>query len=258
MMESTRELYDASIRTAPSHELYWPIQMMLHELGFDWTECRRIHQDILKILQEEVDEQRAAEKIWVLIGSRQKTVSEKLAGRAELIAAQIKKHLRGQNILDFGCGDGSVGSIMTSYGFDVTPYDVADYRPLANKKQPLDQHWSTRTGAFDTAIVVTVFHHCNDPMLELARLRRVANRLVVIESVVDINMPFASQAAIDWLYNRGMHPGAAIPVPGKFKTIEGWRAAFAETGWKVVQEEDIGIDLPVVPEHHHLFVCERV
>ncbi|MEK7118084.1 MAG: class I SAM-dependent methyltransferase, partial [Patescibacteria group bacterium] len=138
----------------------------------------------------------------------------------------------------------------------VVMYDVDDYRVNDAKSLPFDGDWAERYDEFDTALVITVLHHCDDPEIELASLRKVARRLVVIESVVDEQMPYSNQAVVDWIYNRGMHPGAQIPVPGQFRTTHAWHETFARHGFKVVHEEDFGIDLPVVPEHHVLFICE--
>ncbi len=256
-MKSTQKLYATSIRTAPFAPLHWPLQMMLSELGFDWKERLVLPQAIAEIFRSEADESVAARKIWDLLGPKEGRVREKIAGRSSQIASQVLPCLDGESVLDFGCGNGRVGAIIASSGFHVVSYDVADYRDPELRSGAFDGDWFRRKNGFDAALVVTVLHHCDEPSVELNRLRNVARRLVVIESVVNANLSFASQAVIDWLYNRGMHPRASIPVPGRFKTVEDWRATFAKHGWRVVHEDDLGIDLPVVPEHHRLFVCER-
>lgn len=244
------------IRVASFASLHWPIQLMLRELGFDWTARRDLPAEILKVFATEEDEQRAAEQVWNLLGTHTHLVTEKVAGRADLIVSQIRDHVRGPRVLDFGCGDGRVGMMIANTGTNVTMYDVDDYRIGGAKALPFDTNWSSSQNMFDTALVVTVLHHCDDPDRELTLLRQAARRLIVIESVVDEQMLYATQAVVDWIYNRGLHPGAKIPVPGQFRTTRAWREIFAHHGFSVVYEEDLGIDLPVVPEHHVLFVCE--
>lgn len=256
-MKSTQALYSTSIRTAPFAPLHWPLQMMLSELGFDWKARLVLPTAIAEIFRTEAGESVAAQQVWNLLGQAEGYVRDKIAGRASQIASQVIPHLDGRSVLDFGCGNGLVGSIVASSGYEVVSFDVDDYRTPKPGLGAFDREWFRRRDGFDTALVVTVLHHCEDPGIELNRLHNVARRLVVIESVVDETLSFASQAVIDWLYNRGLHPSASIPVPGRFQSVADWRATFARHGWRGVHEDDLGIDLPVVPEHHHLFVCER-
>ncbi|MDQ7814258.1 MAG: methyltransferase domain-containing protein [Patescibacteria group bacterium] len=232
-----------------------PVQRMLDELQQE-SKRLELHAQIVRVFATEQDEARAAEKVWNILNPYARVISDKLSGRAALIKSQIARHVRGPKVLDFGCGDGKVAETMTSEGISMTTFDVDDYR-IEAKSLPFDKGWATRLDEFDTALVITVLHHCNEPDLELESLHRVARRLVVIESVVDGDMPFEAQAVVDWIYNRGMHPGANIPVPGQFRTAEAWRVTFARHGLRVIHEDDLGVDLPVVPEHHYLFVCER-
>lgn len=256
-MNSTQELYSTFIRTAPFAPLHLPLQMMLSELGFGWKERLVLPDAIAEIFRSEADEPVAANKVWNLLGSKEGSVRDKISGRAAQIASQVLPYLDGKSVLDFGCGNGRVGAIVASSGFEVVSYDVDDYRDPKLGLGAFDRDWFRRKNGFDSALVVTVLHHCDKPSVELNRLRNVARRLVVIESIVDANLSFSSQAVIDWLYNRGLHPRASIPVPGRFQSVMDWRATFAKHGWRVVHEADLGIDLSVVPEHHYLFVCER-
>ena len=259
-VKSTQALYTNHIRNASAASLYWPLQLILNELGFDWQARRDLPAKILRIFKIEEDEQCAAEMIWNLLGSRSHIVSEKISGRADHIVSQIGEHVRGPSVLDFGCGDGRVGMAIAKMGNTVAMYDVDDYRCAEAKALSFSRSWCDMAPrineSYDTALAITVFHHCDDPENEIAELRLDARRLIVIESVVDEQMPYTTQAVVDWIYNRGMHPGAQIPVPGQFRTAQAWRETFAQHHFRVIHEQDLGIDLSVVPEHHHLFVCE--
>lgn len=242
------------------HRVFPLIQLILAELGLSWEERMDTTRGLFNILGTEADEQRAAVAVWNLLGAKENVVAEKLAGRASQIYGQIVPHLASESVLDFGAGDARVAALVAESGKRVELYDVADYRTTAARAAnlPFTSNWADIRGQeYQTGLAVTVFHHCLDPDAEILRLREVAERIIVIESVISRPMPWALQALVDWLYNRGMHPGAAIPVPGQFRTVAEWRAAFARFNLRSVYEQDLGLDLPVVPEHHYLFVLER-
>lgn len=258
-MNSTQHTYDRLRNEISQYEnmAYWVLQLVTNELGFSWEERRYLPSQIMDIIKNEAYEPVAADKIWGLLGNRSGMVAKKLHGRADQIHTQIAQHVTGTSILDFGCGDGQVGLRLLSPHTKLFSYDVADYRVDADKL-PFSDDWKAIAGQhYDTAVAVAVFHHCESPEQEIDRLFTVAKRVIVIESVIDSSMPWPVQALVDWLYNRGMHPGASIPVPGNFKTVEMWESTFAKAGYTVVASENLGIDLPLVPEHHFLFVLEK-
>lgn len=256
-MKTTQNMYNLMKSTLVSSQdrAYWLLQLMLIELGFDWTQRRDLPGQIFEIIRTEAHEPTAAQKVWALIGSQAHTVGKKLVGRADLITSQVKTHLVGKKLLDFGCGDGQVGEKLSAQ-FVVAAHDVADYR--LSKSGHFTDNWADLASQqFDSALAIAVFHHCDEPDLEIERLAKITRRLVVIESVIDEVMPWEIQAMVDWVYNRGMHPGASIPVPGNFRTVAGWSETFQRHSFTVRHIEDFGIDLPIVPEHHVLFVLDR-
>lgn len=210
---------------------------------------------IFSVIENTPEEQRAAVTINKILGHHR--LDTALAQRADLITDQILPHIPPTAcVLSFGCGDGRVDWAIRTHVTTVQLYDVADYRlphitlPFTAERNRLDhQH-------FDVATIIAVWHHCIDYQSEIAWIANHADRLVVIESVLDEYMPWAVQAVIDWLYNRGMHPGANIPVPGHFHTVQEWTNILAQHGFSLVAEEDYGIDIPLVPEHHVLIVFE--
>lgn len=241
---------------ASQDRAFWLLQIILIELGFDWQVRRSLSEQLFDIIRTEPHEPTAAQKVWNLLGSQLFNVTQKLSDRSGLIATQVGSHLVGKKLLDFGCGDGLVGLRLGMPNFIVSSHDVADYRLL--KGSSFTSNWSELGKLkFDSALAIAVFHHCDEPDLEIERLANITRRLVVIESVIDSAMPWEIQALVDWLYNRGLHPGAQIPVPGNFRTVEGWSETFRSHGFTVCHIEDLGIDLPIVPEHHVLFVLDR-
>ncbi len=239
--------------------VFWVLRLMLIELKFGWEERPSLARGVLDIIRTEANEATAAAKMFALLGGNASVMNERMLSRSTQIHAQIAQHVVGRRILDFGCGDGRVGLESHKAGRSVVGYDVDDYRdPLVRASPCQFTHmWSDLVGqTFDTALAITVFHHCDDPDAEIERLAGVAHRLVVIESVTNPAMPWTLQAFVDWLYNRGLHP-AEIPVPGNFRSVRGWKKAFRRHGYTVVTEQDLDIDQPLAPEPHYLLVFEH-
>lgn len=240
--------------------LFWLLQLILIELGFDSKARINVPRKIMEVIRTVADECVAAERIWEIIGGQSHVVAERLKDRASLVHSQISEWILGKSILDFGCGDGRIAALIADDQHDVLMYDVDDYREDVVKQSQIAfaDTWSVvEQGAFDTSLALTVFHHCAVPCEEIKRLATVSRRVIVIESILTQGVPWHVQTFIDWLYNRCMHPGAQIPVPGNFMTPSGWKGVFADCGFSTIHEEALGIDVPIVPEFHHLFVLER-
>jgi len=200
---------------------------------------------------------------------------EALDRRALLISEQVAPYIVGDSLLDIGSGDGMVSWLLRERVSRIVLTDVHHYLdPRINLQmhnycqgQPL-----LVDDTFDTCMLLTVLHHAEDPEGLLCETRRVCrNRAIVIESVYGVPpdpqgnkvislMDFERQRKyatfIDWLYNRVFHDG--VPVPYNFNTPRGWRKLFTAKGWSIFREIDLGIDQPLVPEYHFLFVLETV
>jgi hypothetical protein len=60
---------------------------------------------------------------------------------------------------------------------------------------------------------------------------------------------------VDWLYNRVFHDGVSVPY--NYNTPQGWKRLLEDMGWCVKEIVDLGMDQPIVPEHHVLFVLDK-
>ncbi|OGY68481.1 MAG: hypothetical protein A3B94_02910 [Candidatus Jacksonbacteria bacterium RIFCSPHIGHO2_02_FULL_43_10] len=216
---------------------------------------RQLIESILSVFEHTIDEQTAAFRVNKLLGHHR--IDKALTQRACLIAEQITPHIPPTSrVLSFGCGDGQVDWNIQNQVASIQLYDVADYRqphvtlPFTTERKRLGND-------FDVATLIAVWHHCIDYQDEISWITKRVDQLVVIESVLDDIMPWEVQAAIDWLYNRGMNAGANIPVPGHFHTVQEWEAILAKHGFAVGSQEDYGIDIPLVPEHHVLMVFNK-
>lgn len=61
---------------------------------------------------------------------------------------------------------------------------------------------------------------------------------------------------IDWFINRVVR-STDINVPLNYKTKHEWNIIFKEAGFKITNAIDMGIDEPVAPEHHILYILDR-
>jgi SAM-dependent methyltransferase len=202
------------------------------------------------------------------------TLEAALRKRAANMANQVRNHVVGPRLLDIGCGDGMVAWSLRDRFSEAMLLDVSRYLgPEVNLpfRTSVEGKPLPVTTSYDTSLLLTVLHHAADPLFLWSEVRRVtSHRIIAIESVIGVpktgSAPSALRALdyesqrkyasfVDWLYNRVFHSG--VPVPYNYRRPAEWNALFSCDGWSVRSSEDLGIDQPVVPEHHFLFVVER-
>jgi SAM-dependent methyltransferase len=185
-----------------------------------------------------------------------------LRGRAEKIADQLAPYIpRKSSILDMGCGSGEVAEILTrKQGVVVTLTDVVDY----NKTELPFIQFDGKTlpfadNTFDVVNLATVLHHAVDPITafkEAVRVCKEGGIITVIESVYFNGMHKAFNRVADWLYNNVFND-PRISVPWNFMTPGAWNLFFREMGTEVFVTKQLGLDQPLVPEWHTLFVLRK-
>jgi SAM-dependent methyltransferase len=211
-----------------------------------------------------------------LIGRTNQTrLREAVYRRAVKIKTEIEPFLEGDSLLDIGCGNGMVATLLRGRFREIQLLDVVQYLPpelglpfklyKEGESLPVDK-------SYDTVLLLTVLHHAVDPV-ELLKLAWGVTRkkLIIIESVVGIhNLPagatyalvnfpdkdqIAYAAFVDWFYNRVLHDD--VPVPYNFTTPEKWISVFTEHHMKLGQVVHLGQDIDIAPEYHVLFVLQR-
>jgi SAM-dependent methyltransferase len=192
-----------------------------------------------------------------------------------VIKGQIEPFLEGDSLLDIGCGNGMVASLLKDRFKHIQLLDVVEYLPpglglpflLYKEGDALPV-----TNSFDTVLLLTVLHHSSNP-LELLKLAWGATKkkLIIIESVVGIHNlesgvnyelvdssddnQIAYAAFVDWFYNRVLHDD--VPVPYNFTTPEKWISVFAGQHMKLAGAMHLGQDIDIGPEYHILFALQR-
>jgi quercetin dioxygenase-like cupin family protein/2-polyprenyl-3-methyl-5-hydroxy-6-metoxy-1,4-benzoquinol methylase len=189
-----------------------------------------------------------------------KVVGKGLASRSQKIFDVVAPHIAGDSVLDLGCGDGKVGEkIARRLGKGVTLCDVVDYNktslPLVvydGSKLPFQEK------QFDCTLISAVLHHSDDPLKVLDEAFRVtAKRMVVIESTYFNEAHRMANAFLDWAYNRILND-PEINVPWNFLRPAGWVHELEKRGGRIVHMEHLGLDVPIVPEWHVMYVVDLV
>jgi SAM-dependent methyltransferase len=198
-----------------------------------------------------------------------------LTRRANLISEQIRPFLRGNSLLDIGCGNGLITHLVRNQFKHIECLDVVQYLPehlgltftpyKEGEPLPIDR-------TFDTVLLLTVLHHAIDPVALLKMAwGATSKRLIIIESVVGIHKVETSvkydllnssdedqvgyAAFVDWFYNRVLHNN--VPVPYNFTTPERWLSVFLQHGMRLIHTVHLGQDIDIGPEYHILFVLEK-
>lgn len=197
-----------------------------------------------------------------------------LKDRSYIIFEEIKPFInKSDRILDVGCGDGRVANIIRNNNqielTDIYKHPNIDDRNNTFKLMNSDVILPYSDNEFDSALLLTVLHHSNNPYKLLEEtIRVVNNRIIIIESILGISKDNSGNfeifkdkrleyaRLIDWIYNRIVYDDN-VNVPYNFLCVEDWNNIFNKYNLKIVDSIDLGIDIKIVPEHHYLFVLEK-
>lgn len=139
----------------------------------------------------------------------------------------------GANVLDVGCGDGLISSLIMDQRPDVhlSGIDVLvrgetriSVSPFDGFKIPFPDK------SFDAVMFVDVLHHTDDPTILLREATRVAKEFVIIKDHRRNGvLAGATLRLMDWVGNA--HHGVALPY--NYWPHERWRQGFSELNLKV-------------------------
>lgn len=149
----------------------------------------------------------------------------------------LAKHLadlipRRARVLDVGCGDGTIDSLILSRRPDVGIQGVDVFvRPSTKIKVEMfdGKKLPAADKSFDTVAFVDVLHHTDDPLILLREADRVARKSILIKDhTMDGLFAYATLRFMDWVGN-APH-GVALPY--NYWTAERWQSAFDQLGLK--------------------------
>lgn len=147
----------------------------------------------------------------------------------------LAESLRGAaRILEVGSGPGSLVEALRARGHDVVAIDVDD-TAYDTSLRPMIFDGVTvpfETRAFDVALLATTLHHAADPDRLIAEAGRVAGRVIVIEDIYRSEAQRRLTLFADSLTNMEFDG-----QPHNNRDDEGWRAAFAAAGLRIIRAE---------------------
>jgi len=226
-----------------------------------WLFVNRI---IVKGLKKETPLIEVEESLRKFIRKRtKKEVDQKFISiqRAKMNFEGIKDYLKGETILDLGAGDGLLAlEINKQLNKNVLLVDILDYN---SSDLPLilynpDGKLPFADNEIDTTILYTVLHHSNDPKHLLQEAMRVTKkRLIIKEAYIEKEENRITNSFFDWFYNRVIGD-EDINVPLNFLKVEGWEKILNSYRFNVSEIKYVGIDEPVVPEHHVFIIADKI
>jgi len=148
---------------------------------------------------------------------------------AHVVARLIPAHAR---VLDVGCGDGVIDSLILAHRPDVTLEGV-DVLARTDAKVPVRSfdglHLPHRDDALDAVLLIDVLHHARDPEGLLAEVSRVAPLVILKDHVLNGVLAGPTLRFMDWMGN-ARH---GVESPGRYWTEPRWREAIGRAGLRV-------------------------
>jgi len=163
--------------------------------------------------------------------------------RTKALARHLAELLPPGTVLDVGCGDGTIDTLIGGLRKDVSISGV-DILVRPSAKIPVTGFNGSELPfpdkSFDAALFVDVLHHTSDPNILLREAVRVARTAVVIKDhTADSAVSYPILRLMDWVGNA--HHGVVLPY--NYWNSSQWRQAFGGLGLTIVEwrTNDLGL-----------------
>jgi SAM-dependent methyltransferase len=147
--------------------------------------------------------------------------------RVRVLSAHICRALpQGAKVLDVGCGDGTLDSLILAARPDVSIHGI-DVLVRPQTRISVTRFDGTcipfETGTFDVVLFVDVLHHTRDPLGLMREASRVSRRTLVIKDhTKDGVLAGPTLRLMDWVGNA--HHGVVLPY--NYWPESSWKSAF--------------------------------
>jgi len=155
---------------------------------------------------------------------------------AEKMVGEIQEFVKGEKVLDLGCGSGILGEkIREKLKKEVIGIDVVDkrvcnipFKIYDGKRIPFPEN------LFDLVIISFVLHHTEDPVSILKEAKRVGKRIIIFEDLPEgiLGKLYCFFHWITWNLFFGKSPKF------NFHTQKEWEEIFKKLGLKLISEKD--------------------
>lgn len=147
-------------------------------------------------------------------------------------------------VLDVGCGDGLLASLMMEQRPDVEISGI-DVLERPDTKIPVSEfdgsHIPFGDKSFDVVMFVDVLHHTDDPAVLLAEAGRVATHTVIKDHRLNGFLAGPTLRFMDWISN-ALH---GVVLPYNYWPHEKWKQSFASLNLRVQEWRE---DLQLYPK----------
>src|SRR5216684_3124032 len=152
---------------------------------------------------------------------------------AEMLAAQIPQRA---SVLDIGCGDGTIGSLVAQLRPDISIQGV-EFLVRPGCKIACHRFDGSSLpfpdGAFEVCLFVDVLHHTQDPAVLLREAVRVSRSFVLLKDHLDENiLDDVTLRFMDWVGNRPHGVVLTYNYQSRGQWVEYFsKCGLAETTW---------------------------
>jgi ubiquinone/menaquinone biosynthesis C-methylase UbiE len=140
---------------------------------------------------------------------------------------------RDDRIIDLGAGNCFLTKNLIGKGYNVTAVDVANLA-VANGVKPIvydGENIPFDNNSFDTLLLITVLHHCDDPDKVLKEAMRVSDKMVIIEDTYGNRVQKFIMQGMDTIVNFGHSK-----MTYQNKSEKGWEVLFDELNLKILSK----------------------
>lgn len=139
------------------------------------------------------------------------------------------------NILDLGCGDGKIDSLILNRRNDISIQGIdVLVRPntFISVKEYDGKHIPYDDAAFDTVMSIDVLHHTDEPLAVLREMTRVSGKYIIIKDHIRTGFwTYFKLRMMDYVGNSHYN----VRLPYNYQTTEQWNNMFENCGLKVIK-----------------------
>lgn len=147
--------------------------------------------------------------------------------------SKIESDLKGPEILDVGLGTGAITNYLIKHNHKVTSIDVVDKSIYSNISPVLydGENIPFSAKSFDTGLLISVLHHCTNPIRVLEETMRVCKRIIICEDTYRNRFEHILNSARDNISNFEFYQHL-------YHSTDEWNKIFKKRGWHSIKTQE--------------------